>query len=145
MGGLLLGTLALAASGEKSCDHRTQVTRSAATEMTQKVQSGTWGGQHILLEVSENGAELTFDCAHGTIDQQMTVDSAGRFDLHGTFASEHAGPIRSGEEGNSRPAKYTGRVEGQKMTLTVTLPDSKDDLGTFSLKHGEQPNLTRCL
>lgn len=109
------------------------------------MQAGMWGWQHIMLEVAEGRAELTFDCAHGTIDQPLDFDAAGRFDLRGTFVREHGGPVRSDETPPKLQARYAGRVEGKSMTLTVTLPDTKETVGTFSLTHGEQPDLTKCL
>src|SRR5437016_8340462 len=42
---------------------------------------GTWGGEHVILDVSKNGAVLEFDCAHGQIDQPLILDKKGRL-LH---------------------------------------------------------------
>lgn len=131
-------------SCERNVASSTRATKSA-TERTDKVQTGVWGGQHIILEVTESGAKITYDCAHGTIDQKMVLNSEGRFDLPGTHVRELGGPVRSDHRVNSHPARYTGRIEGRTMTLTVTLTDTKESAGTFSLTHGEQSELTRCM
>lgn len=115
------------------------------TEKGDKVQNGVWGGPHILMNVTESGALITYDCAHGTIDQRIVSDHDGRFELQGTHVREVGGPVRSDHQPDSHPARYAGRVEGKTMTLTVTLTDTKESAGTFSLTYGEQPELTRCM
>jgi len=111
---------------------------------SQRIRTGTWGGQHVRLEVTEDGARLEFDCAHGTIEQRIELDSNGRFEVQGTHTRERGGPARSGETPDRHPARYTGRVEGKVMTLVVTLTDTKETVGTFSLTFGERPELHRC-
>lgn len=115
------------------------------TKKLRKVPSGLWGGPHIVMEVSERGAMITYDCAHGTIDQKLVTDRAGRFKLPGTHVREAGGPIRSDHQPINRPAGYSGRIEGKTMILTVTLTDTNENAGTFSLTYGEQPELARCL
>jgi hypothetical protein len=106
------------------------------------VATGTWGGEHIILEVSEKGAEVEFDCAHGHISQAMTLNQQGAFDVHGTFAPEHGGPVLRDEPENSKPARYSGHVVGDTMTLTLT--QEKEKIGTFTLTRGAQPMLRKC-
>lgn len=109
------------------------------------VPTGLWGGQHMGLDVSASGAQIEYDCANGTIDQPMTLDSSGTFDLRGTHIRGHAGPDRQGESERGEPARYTGRVQDQTMTITVILTNSKEDVGTFTLTHGKPPRIRRCL
>ena len=108
------------------------------------VQRGTWGGDHIRLEVTDRGAEVEYDCAHGTIDQQIFRDAQGRFDVHGTHVIEHGGPVRRGETADTHPARFSGTVEGNKMTLTVTETDTNTDIGTFTLGYGERGRIMKC-
>src|SRR6185436_13299047 len=77
---------------------------------TQRVVAGIWGGQHITLNVAEEGTTATMDCAHGTISQPIEIDDAGRFDVRGTFTAEAPGPVRSGGD-DSRPVRYRGTVK----------------------------------
>lgn len=103
---------------------------------------GVWGGANLLMEVTDAGAALTYPCAHGTIDQRIELDGQGRFEVLGTHTRERGGPVRSDETPDRHPARYTGRVDGKIMTLVVTLTDTKETLGTFSLAFGERPDYT---
>src|SRR5437764_116263 len=82
--------------------------------------AGSWGGQHVVLEVGERGADLEFDCARGRIDSPIQLDVRGDFDVAGTFTPEHGGPIRRDEQAHAAGARYVGHVDGQTMELTVS-------------------------
>src|SRR6266850_6226891 len=110
---------------------------NGASERMDNVSTGMWGGQHIRLEVSSSGASIEYDCAHGTIDQPLTLDSKGYFDVRGTHVTERGGPIREGERSDASAARYTGRIQGKTMTITVMLTDSKEIAGTFTLGYGK--------
>lgn len=102
-----------------------------------------WGGPHVRITAFEKTAEIEFDCAHGEIRGSLKGDAQGRFDLPGTFARE-GGPTRSDEAAAGQPARYSGRIEGDKMTLTVTLTDSNEKLDEFTLTKGSQGRLRKC-
>jgi hypothetical protein len=110
----------------------------------ESAQIGTWGGEHIGLEVTAQGGQVEYDCAHGTIDQKIVTDGQGRFDLRGTHIREHGGPIRKDEAVDSHPAKFKGQIKGNTMTLTVTESDTKELVGTFTLVYGQTPHLMKC-
>ena len=110
-----------------------------------RVRIGSWGGEHIGLMVSENGAHLEFDCASGDIGEPLTVDREGRLGVDGVYIREHGGPIRSGEEPDRKRARYSGRIEGNALTLDITLIDSNESVGTFTLTHGAEPVIRKCL
>ena len=103
-----------------------------------------WGGPHIRIVLTSKGAEVEFDCAHGEIKAQVKGDAQGRFDLPGTFVRERGGPVRSDETASSEPARYSGRIDGDKMTLTLTLADSGQKLDEFSLTRGSDGRLWKC-
>ena len=105
--------------------------------------AGTWGGQHIRLSVHTDGAEVEFDCARGTIDGPLTLSTAGHFDARGTFMRE-GGPIRLDVKRTGRPARYEGDLSGRELTLKVTLTDTAQDAGTFTLTHGSEGRLWKC-
>lgn len=107
--------------------------------------SGAWGGAHISLQVASGDATLEYDCAHGSIDGPLRTDRDGRFDVTGTHVLEHGGPVRQGEPPDAHPARYTGRTDGREMTLTVTLTDTGQRIGTFSLVRGQAGRILRCL
>jgi hypothetical protein len=113
----------------------------AATD-TNTVATGAWGGEHVILQVSKNGAEVEFDCAHGQITQAIALDKRGGFDVPGTFTPDHGGPVRRDEITSPSPARYSGHVHGDAMSLTVTV--GKEEVGTFSLTRNSHPNLRKC-
>jgi hypothetical protein len=106
--------------------------------------TGVWGGAHIRADVSEHGAEIEFDCARGTIPKQITLNSSREFDVAGTFTTEHGGPVRDDESANSRPARYQGKLQDQELTLTVSDNKTREVLGTFSLRLGNEGRLMKC-
>ena len=105
---------------------------------------GTWGGEHIRMEVTAEGAQLEYDCAHGAIEQKITPDAQGRFELTGTHVREHGGPVRRDEQENKHPARFKGQINDDMMTLTVTESDTDQSVGTFTLTHGQQGRLMKC-
>lgn len=120
-------------------------TRSSARDPKHyRLAEGTWGGQHLTVTVGESSATIEFDCAHGQIDGPLVTDRRGRFDLKGTYAPEHGGPVRDNEQSAGQPARYTGWTDGKKMTLTVTLTDRKEAIGTFNLVRGTEGRIFKC-
>jgi hypothetical protein len=110
-----------------------------------KPLTGRWGGPHIGMEITAEGARIEYDCAQGTVDGPIALDRAGRFEATGTHAAEHGGPVREGEEPEARPARYKGKLKGKVLTLTVILTDSGENAGTFTLTRGATPRLVKCL
>jgi hypothetical protein len=106
--------------------------------------TGDWGGQHLGLIATAMGAELEYDCATGKIAGPIRPDGAGRFSVTGEHYPGHGGPIRVDEEQVKRPARYDGVVRGATMTLTVTLTDSNEALGFFTLVYGRSPFVFKC-
>lgn len=116
----------------------------ATSQVSQRVARGTWGGAHIRMEVRADGADIEYDCAHGTIDAPLDTDSEGRFDVAGTHVREGGGPIRIGKPTPGQRARYAGRVSEKEMTLTVTLSDTSKQVGTFTLTHDSEGRLWKC-
>jgi hypothetical protein len=110
-----------------------------------RVAAGTWGGEHVTLEVTADGGRIEYDCAHGDLAAPLVLDGSDRFDVTGTHTQEHGGPVREDEKLASRPARYAGRVNDERMTLTVTLTDTGEILGTFALTRGVAGRVTKCL
>lgn len=108
------------------------------------VREGSWGGLHIGMEVARKSTAIEFDCAHGMISEQLVLDRQGRFRARGTYAREHGGPVREGETPVSHPATYSGNIRGKAMTLTVTLTDSSESIGTFTLTQGSEGQVFKC-
>jgi hypothetical protein len=116
------------------------------TAAAKSVQVGEWGGRSVGLTVTAGGARVEFDCAHGSINQKMTLDADGRFDVAGTFVRERGGPVRMDEPSDKgSPARYSGKVEGKTMSLTLKLTDTNETIEALTLTHGQSPRLTKCL
>jgi hypothetical protein len=108
------------------------------------VRDGTWGGDHVVLTIDGTRAVIEFDCAHGTLPVPIALDR-GQFDITGAFALEHGGPIREDENVIQQPARYSGAVDGGKMTLRVRLVDGLQDLGSYTLSFGTAGRVFKCL
>jgi hypothetical protein len=93
----------------------------------------------------ESGGRIEFDCAHGTLDQTLETDTAGHFQVAGTYTAERPGPEREDDPPRSRRARYAGRADTRTMTLSVTLVDTDEKLGPFALTFGATGRLRKCL
>jgi hypothetical protein len=100
-----------------------------------------WGGPHVRLALTSTGGEIEFDCAHGEIKEPLKLDAEGRFNVAGTLVQE-GGPVR--QDASGKPARYSGRVEGDKMTLLLTLTDTNEEPEKFLLTRGSEGRLKKC-
>jgi hypothetical protein len=121
-----------------------EMTAASPTADPKRVVPGIWGGEHVRLQITEEGAELEFDCAHGTIPSPIEVDGGGQFDVAGVLVRERPGPIRVGHEPKSQTTSYSGSIKDSTMTLQVTLTDSGETVGTYSLAHGSEGRIRKC-
>ncbi|MEO8285756.1 MAG: hypothetical protein ABI670_04925 [Chloroflexota bacterium] len=108
------------------------------------LKTGQWGGQHVRIDVTADGTLIEFDCAHATIAQPITLDSAGNFDVTGIFVQEHGGPVRADDE-QGRPARFTGSTDGTNLNIAITYTDDNTKIGAFSLVYGAQARIVKCL
>lgn len=145
---LALGVISLPQQGSCQTGSDTSsgssMNRGANEEAGSVVTTGIWGGEHIRIEVTGNGALVEYDCAHGSISEPLKLDNEGRFQAKGSHVREHGGPIRDGETPVGHPATYSGSISGKTMTLTVTLANSSEAIGTFTLVHGSEGELVKC-
>ena len=106
--------------------------------------TGLWGGDHISMEVTEGGATIVYDCARGSITEKIVPDRSGRFAAKGFHLRGHPGPTRLGEDTKGEEANYDGSLDGETMTLTVTLRVTNETIGSFTLTHGKIGRIRRC-
>jgi len=119
---------------------------SSPTSPTEgRVEVGVWGAEHLRVDVTPGGGTTEYDCAHGTIDEPLVADRNGRFSANGTHTFDHGGPIRDGEVPNRHPARYDGRVTGDTLELAVTVTDTLQVIGSFTLTRGAATRLLKCL
>lgn len=64
--------------------------------------------------------------------------------MRGNYLRERVGPQREEEPGEGVAARYSGRVTGKTMQLTVTLAHSGETIGDFRLTHGRAGRLHKC-
>ena len=67
-------------------------------------------------------------CTYGNIKQAIVVNADGRFDVPGV-QNITAHPV---DLGVLHPARFTGRIRGGVMTLTIALTDTSVTLGPVS-------------
>jgi len=106
---------------------------------------GTWGGEGIGLFLSDSSVTLEYDCAHGTIDEPITPDDDGMFEVSGTHTFEQGGAIRVDETPDEHTALYKGQIMENKMTLILVITDTDTKVDTFSLTRGVEPTIRKCL
>jgi hypothetical protein len=106
---------------------------------------GTWGGDHAGLVATADSGTLEYDCAVGRITEALRPGADGRFVALGTHSPGHGGPARIDEIVLRRPARYTGRVDGDLLELTVVMTDSNAVVGTFAMTRGRSPHVVKCL
>ena len=83
-------------------------------------QATVWGGQHIEMQVTAAGATVEFDCAHGTVDEALRLDSTGAFKAKGTFVPERGGPSRD-DGPPPLKATYSGTIHDGTMSLKIVV------------------------
>ena len=117
---------------------------------SRSVSSGPWGGTGIALTVEDSGAKIEMDCAHGRIAGRLVLDGDGRFELPGTFTRERPGPVHMGPNGEAQeekgePARYSGRVEGDVLRVSIRLESGDREMGPFEVQAGRTARLHKCL
>ncbi|HZE69764.1 MAG TPA: hypothetical protein VE135_09595 [Pyrinomonadaceae bacterium] len=104
---------------------------------------GQWGGQGISMDVGDDGATVEFDCARGTITDQIVLDANGKFVAKGFYLREHPGPTRQDEDVKGKPATYSGSVHDQTMALEIVL-EGNERAGAYSLTRGKSGRIRKC-
>ena len=137
-----------AAQGSAAAGRRASMTQGGKKSVRRRapdtLMPGVWGGRHIRFEVTEDGARVEYDCAHGTVEGKIVVDGGGRFNVYGMHYEEHGGPVRPGEGARGFRVRLSGRVGGSLMKLTVTRPGTREVIGTFSLARDREALIVKC-
>ncbi|MDQ1523913.1 MAG: hypothetical protein QOE47_1837 [Pyrinomonadaceae bacterium] len=136
--------LSLVCVGTSEAQRRRRMKDRPKRASERVVTPGVWGGAHIRLDVEEKGATVQYDCAHGSIDEQLALDAEGHFDARGTFVHEGGGSIRIGINRVRQPARYEGQVSGGRLSLTVTLTETSQAVGTYTLTRGSEGRVRKC-
>jgi hypothetical protein len=100
----------------------------------------------IVLDVTASGARFELDCAHGTIDAPLALDSEGRFEAPATLVRERPGPVRMDEEREEKgePVRFSGRLEGETLTILILRPNAPKTPSPLVAALGKTPRLRKC-
>jgi len=105
---------------------------------------GTWGGENAGLVVDDRIAHVHIGCTLGNFPAPVTFETAGRFNVAGSYVLR-AYPIQIGPE---LPAQFAGQVEGNRLTLLVTVNDTVEkktvQVGPVTVSLGREPRLGPC-
>jgi hypothetical protein len=102
--------------------------------------TGTWGGDNAGLIADDTSAHVHIGCTYGNVHQPVIPDDQGRFDVPG----EHNITAYPVDRGILHPARFSGRIAGGQMSLTVTLTDPTVTLGPVQLAYGKEPRMGPC-
>ncbi len=109
-----------------------------------KLGIGTWGGDSAGFIVGDSSAHLHIACTFGDIKGRIPVSASGEFDVAGTYLLR-AYPVAVGP---SLPARFVGRVQGNRVTVTVTVNDTVMKAmvvrGPVTAQLGTAPALANC-
>jgi hypothetical protein len=107
-----------------------------------RVPTGEWGGAHARLDVQASTARVELDCGHGTIEGALRLGRGGRFRANGSYQSERGPSVGEGDA-EGRPARYSGMLKGNVLTLRILTEDGQQ-LGPFQLERGARAELVKC-
>jgi len=113
---------------------------SAATSTPITDVVGTWGGDNAGMIITGTDVHVHIGCTVGDAVGPIRTDADGRFQATGTYNVD-AYPVNRGIE---HPARFSGQIVGQSMTLTVTLTDTARVLGPVTLIYGKEPKMGPC-
>ena len=130
-------------SSKANSNGNSSINANASTASQSRDLRGTWGGEHIAMEVTAAGAIIEYDCAHGRITERIATEADGKFEAKGIHKRERGGPTRQGED-EGQPAVYRGSVKDETMTLTVELAENNESVGTFTLTQGKKIGRASC-
>jgi hypothetical protein len=105
---------------------------------------GNWGGDSAGVIVGDTAMHLHLKCTFGDVSGRVPVGADGLFDVAGSYMLR-AYPITIGP---SVPARFTGRLQGANVTITVTVNDTVEHktvvLGPVTATYGKEAHLWPC-
>jgi hypothetical protein len=109
-----------------------------------KVAAGKWGGTGIGLSVGETDVSLEFDCATAEIARNLMIDKAGNFSAEGFYIRRSPGALRTKFPPKRAAARFVGKISGKTMTLRITLIETDEKIGDFTLQRGKTSTIRKC-
>jgi hypothetical protein len=95
------------------------------TDPTPKLPLGAmaatgWAAPDISLSERSDHVIVQHGCTHYRFDGVLKPDAAGHFALGGTAYQAAAGPQPGDAAGQAQAVKATGRIDGNRLRLTLT-------------------------
>jgi hypothetical protein len=103
-----------------------------------------WGGHHVSMKVTPQGATLEFDCARGNMLEPIKANAKREFTVRGTYTPERGGPISRDSPPRDLPATYKGSIDGDTMRLEIMLAEKDQAPEPFTLTRGKVGRLVKC-
>jgi hypothetical protein len=117
---------------------------SSSESIPDHLAAGTWGASGIGVIVGESLVHVHFGCTLGDFPRPTVLDSLGRFNVAGTYVLR-AYPVQMGP---SLPARFSGVVRGNRLTLSVAVDDTVEKrlvvLGPTTITLGVTPVMGPC-
>ena len=105
---------------------------------------GTWGGDNAGVIVTDSVTHVHIACTFGDVAGDIRLDGEGRFTTTGSYVLR-AYPVMIGPP---LPARFSGRVSGRRLTLTVEVNDTVRDTvvwqGPITVAYGREPQMQMC-
>ena len=116
---------------------------SSSSEQTEPNVIGDWGGTQASLTMTRSGGDLSYPCGAGTIDSTWTLSTDGLLAGRGQhFFGGGPVPVQGRQP---HPALYSGIVDGDTLTLSVSVTDLGQTLGPFRLLRGGPAVVELCV
>jgi hypothetical protein len=108
------------------------------------VALGTWGGDTAAMIVGDTAMHVHIGCTFGDVSGRIPLDAQNRFDVAGSYTLR-AFPIVVGP---SVPARFTGRLDANIISITATIDDTVDMktvvLGPVKVAYLVDPKMKNC-
>lgn len=115
----------------------------ACSSITDSGAVGQWGSPQASLTLDRSGGAVAYQCGAGTVDSTWSVSADGQWLATGQhFFGGGPEPIQGRPP---HPARYSGRIAGNRLDFTVTLTDVGQTLGPFHLTRGGPTVSEVCL
>lgn len=109
------------------------------------VLPSNWAGSGMRLVIGESCVNMQFACAEGEITQKLQIDEHGNFSANGVYIRQNPGPLRVDSPPKHQSARYEGKISDKTMTLKITLTETNEVIGDFTLELNKKIRLQRCL
>lgn len=118
--------------------------RSPVSAAGTQLADGTWGGDTTAVIVSSSRTHIHVGCTLGEMPALVALDDRGGFAVDGSYILR-AYPVQLGPE---LPARFTGRVVGRTVTLTIAVNDTVTKtavtIGPVTATLGVTPSMRNC-